>query len=393
MWSRKCEEAFQAIKGMLSSDQVLAHYNPTLPLSLAADASAYGVGAVISQKYADGGERPIAYASRTLTTAEQKYAQVEKEALALVFGVRRFHQYLYGRHFTLITDHKPLTTILGSYHAIPTLAAARLQRWAITLSAYNYQIQFYSTKEHANADGLSRLPLNSPPGAEASRDAACYNLGQIQALPVTAAKVGSCSRHDPQVSRVMHFTRCGWPSSVPADLKPFHSRREELTVEGDCLLWGVRVVVPAKLRARILSDLHRDHGGIVRMKAMARSYMWWPGMDTDIESVAKSCVSCKAVKSAPQEAPLHPWVWPTEPWKHIHVDFAGPFQGKMFFLVIDAHSKWPEIFRMSSTTVQETIGVLRRIFASFGLPDQLVSDNGPQFTAREFADFVSANGI
>ena len=393
VWSKKCEEAFQAIKGMLSSDQVLAHYNPTLPLSLAADASAYGVGAVISQKYADGGERPIAYASRTLTTAEQKYAQVEKEALALVFGVKRFHQYLYGRHFTLITDHKPLTTILGPYHAIPTLAAARLQRWAITLSAYNYQIQFRSTKEHANADGLSRLPLNSPPGAEASRDAVCYNLGQIQALPVTAAKVGSCSRHDPQVSRVMHFTRCGWPSSVPADLKPFHSRRKELTVEGDCLLWGVRVVVPAKLRARILSDLHRDHGDIVRMKAMARSYMWWPGMDTDIESVAKSCVSCKAVKSAPQEAPLHPWVWPTEPWKRIHVDFAGPFQGKMFFLVIDAHSKWPEIFRLSSTTVQETIGVLRRIFASFGLPDQLVSDNGPQFTAREFADFVSANGI
>ena len=120
-WSKKCEETFQAIKGMLSSDQVLTHYNPTLPLSLAADASAYGVGAVISQTYADGGERPIAYASRTLMTAGQKYAQVEKEVLALVFGVKRFHQYLYGRIFTLITDHKPLTTILGPYHAIPTL--------------------------------------------------------------------------------------------------------------------------------------------------------------------------------------------------------------------------------------------------------------------------------
>ena len=184
---------------MLSLDQVLAHYDPTLPFRLAADASAYGVGAEISQKYADGGERPIAYASRTLTHAEQKYAQVE-EALALVFGVKCFHQYLYGRQFTLITDHKPLTTILGPYHAIPTLAAAHLQRWAITLSSYNYQIQFCSTKVHANADGLLRLPLNSPPGAEASKDAACYNLGQIQALPVTAVKVGSCSRHDPQVS-------------------------------------------------------------------------------------------------------------------------------------------------------------------------------------------------
>ena len=101
----------------------------------------------------------------------------------------------------------------------------------------------------------------------------------------------------------MHFTR-GWPSSVPSDLKPFHLRREELTVEEDCLLWGVRVVLPAKLRPQNLSDLHRDHGGIVRMKAMARRCMWWPGMDTDIEPVAKSCVLCKVVKSAPQEAPL-----------------------------------------------------------------------------------------
>ena len=190
----------------------------------------------------------------------------------------------------------------------------------------------------------------------------------------------------------MHFTR-DWPSSVPSDLKPFHSRREELTVEGDCLLWGVRVVLPAKLRPQNLSDLHRNHGGIVRMKAMAQRCMWWPGMDTDIEPVAKSCVLCKAVKSAPQEAPLHPWVWAAERWKCIHVDFAELFQGKMFFLVIDAHSKWPEIFRMSLTTVKETMVVLRHIFASFSFPDQLVSDNGPQFTAHEFADFVSANGI
>ena len=111
VWSKKCEEAFQAIKDMLSSNQVLAHYDPTLPLSLAADASVYDVGAMISHKYADGGERPIAYASRTLTPAEQKYAQVEKEALALVFGVNRFHQYLYGRQSTnnrpQAPDHHP----------------------------------------------------------------------------------------------------------------------------------------------------------------------------------------------------------------------------------------------------------------------------------------------
>ena len=104
----------------------------------------------------------------------------------------------------------------------------------------------------------------------------------------------------------MHFTRCGWPTSVPFDLKLFYSWQEEFTVERGCLLWGVRLVVPAKLRSQILRDLHRDYGSVVRMKAMGLSYMWWPGIDTDIESVAKSCVLCKAVKSAPCEASLHP---------------------------------------------------------------------------------------
>ena len=393
LWTRKCQEAFQVIKEMLSSDLVLAHYDPTLPLSLAADASAYGVGAVISQRYPDDSERPIAFASRTLTPTEQKYAQVEREALALVFGVKRFHQYLYGRKFTLITDHKPLTTILGPHQAIPTLAAARLQRWAITLSTYNYEIQFRPTEEHANADGLSRLPLHLPPGAEVSADAACYNLGQIQALPVTAAKLSAYSRHDPQVSRVMHYTCHGWPDSVPVELKPFFSRRDELTVESDCLLWGVRVVVPLRLRKRVLQDLHRDHGGVVRMKSVARSYMWWPAMDSDIEELAKTCQSCKAVKSAPSEAPMHPWLWPDQPWRRVHVDFAGPFKNKMFFLLMDAHSKWPERVEMKSTTAADTIAVLRRVFASFGLPEQLVSDNGPQFVSRDFTEFLTANGV
>ena len=191
----------------------------------------------------------------------------------------------------------------------------------------------------------------------------------------------------------MLFTRRGWPPSVPPDVKPFYDRRQELTVEGDCLLWGTRVVVPVKLRQRILSDLHRDHGGIVRMKAVARSYMWWPGMDGDLENLAKSCTACQAVKSAPSAAPLHPWLWPDQPWQRIHIDYAGPFRGKMFLLLIDAHSKWPEIFEMASTTSGSTIAMLRRVFAAYGLPEHLVSDNGPQFTSTEFREFLRSNGV
>ena len=141
-WSRSCESAFNRVKQALLSSNALVHYNPSLPLKLAGDASAYGVGAVISHVMEDGSERAIAFASRTLSPSEQNYAQLEREALSLVFGVKKFHAYLYGRQFTLTTDHKPLTTILGPKQGIPTLAAARLQRWALLLADTPIKLNF-----------------------------------------------------------------------------------------------------------------------------------------------------------------------------------------------------------------------------------------------------------
>ena len=107
----------------------------------------------------------------------------------------------------------------------------------------------------------------------------------------------------------------------------------------------------------------------------------------------KECVPCQSVKQAPASAPLHPWTWPSRPWQCIHVDFAGQFQGKMLFLVMDAHSKWGEIFEMSQTTATKTITILQQLFAAYGLPDQIVSDNGPQFVSEEFRTFTLENGI
>ena len=131
------------------------------------------------------------------------------------------------------------------------------------------------------------------------------------------------------------------------------------------------------------------------MKALAQSYFWYPGLDQDIENHAQCCVSCQAVKNAPPVTPLHPWLWPAHPWQRIHVDFAGPFMGKTYLLVVDAHSKWPEIIEMNSKTTNMTIIIteLRKMFAAYGLPAQLMSDNGPQFTAEQFANFMHVNRI
>ena len=144
---------------MITSEQVLTHYDPSLPLRLACDASPIGIGAVLSHVMSDGNERPIAFASRTLTKTEQKYAQIDKEALSIIWGVKKFHMYLFGRSFTLYTDHQPLTSIFHLRKSIPVVTAARLQRYALFLAGYDYSIDYKNTKIHSNADGFSRLPL------------------------------------------------------------------------------------------------------------------------------------------------------------------------------------------------------------------------------------------
>ena len=392
-WSRKCQKAFEEAKKKLTSAPVLAHYDPKLPIQLAGDASPYGVRAVISHVMPDGLERPIAYASRTLTANECNYAQVEKEVLSLIFGIKKFHQFLYGRHFTVITDHKPLTAILGPKRGVPPLAAARMQRWALLLSAYSYDIRFRPTQSHGNADGLSRLPLSVTHPVGNCEDPTVFNLAQLDALPIQATDITAATRTDPILSKVLHCTRKGWPRKVSEALRPFWQRREELTVEADCVLWGTRVIVPAKLRQKVLQELHRGHPGIVRMKALARSHVWWPNLDKQLEESAKSCTACQASKKLPPKAPLHPWAWPEAPWQRIHIDFAGPFMGKMMLIVTDAHSKWPEVALMTSTTATRTIAVLRDMFARYGIPEQVVSDNGPQFVSAEFKSFMVMNGV
>ena len=149
-----------------------------------------------------------------LSLPSENYLQIKKDAMALEFGVKHFHQYLYGQKFCLITNHKPQTTVLMADKAIPSLAAARLQRWAILLSAYCYDIRYRRTEDHVNADGLSHLLVQIPPREELSSEAACFNLGQIQSLPVTSSKVATATRRGPILSKVSLYTQQGWPAQV-----------------------------------------------------------------------------------------------------------------------------------------------------------------------------------
>ncbi|XP_026578600.1 uncharacterized protein K02A2.6-like, partial [Pseudonaja textilis] len=155
-----------------------------------------------------------------------------------------------------------------------------------------------------------------------------------------------------------------------------------------CVLWGDRVVVPTKLQKRVLQMLHDGHPGIVCMKALARSYAWWPGIDKQIEAWVASCNKCQENHSAPPKAPPTEWETPRGPWSRIHIDFAGPTRGHTFLITVDAFSNWLEVNKMKATTTEAVIKKLNRLFATHGLPDVLVSDNGPQFTALAFEQYL-----
>ena len=362
-WTKNHAKAVQVVKETLSSIDTLTHYDPKLPLTLSCDASPVRVGAVISHVFPDGKEKPIAYASRKLTKAETNYAQIQKEALSIVFGVQKFRQYLLGK-FKLYTDHKPLLSIFHPQKGIPEVAASRLQRWAITLSAYDYEVEYKPSTQHGNVDALSRLLLDVSNDMDNEEDeiVCAVEEQQLEKLPLKGKDIKDVTKQDSTLSQVFNYTLHGWPNNVaavPKNVQPYFSKRTQLTLRNGCLIWGLRVVIPQRHRQEVLKLLHAGHPGTTRMKSLARLHVWWPDIDKDIECHTNACTGCAIAARDPVRVPVHQWELPLRPWQRVHVDYAGPFKGKMWLLLIDAFSKWPEIHEMNSTTAEATISKLK----------------------------------
>ena len=404
-WTDACERAFKVLKEDILKSSCLTHYDPSKQLILATDGSPYGVGAVLSQ-LEDGIEKPIAFASKTLTPAQRGYSQLDREGLAVIFGVTKFHKFLFGRKFVLQLDNKPLTALFSSDREIPVMTAQRITRWACKLRAYNFEVRYRSTKQHSNADGLSRLPVGTDTKfdtTEEDEEAEFAHLIAVQLFnsPMDATHIARETEKDAVLSEVKKCIQNGWfskPSENTTHLKPYWNVKDRLFIQDGTIILSsekvLRVVVPETLRKYVCQVIHVSHFGINRSKQTLRQYAWWPGCNADIEKFCMSCQTCRENANSPPHR-YESWPTPANAWERVHIDFAGPFLGKMWMIVIDAKSKFPFVAKMEigSTTAQATIEVLEQIFAIEGICHTLVSDNGPQFTSSVFQDFCAHHGV
>ena len=396
-WSQEQQQAFSCLKQKITSAPVLSHFDPEAPTIVTTDASGIALGAVLSQM-SNGIEKPVAYASKTLSMTERKYSTGEREALACIFACEHWHVFLFGRKFTLRTDHQALTTLLettGSGHK-----PLRIYRWSDRLHQYNFDVKYVSGSKNQVADMLSRLIHDTKPSKPTDEDMPVLEI-QLDVL-VNLADLTKASSEDPILQQVRQYIQNGWPPHSPSsELEPYFRLRNELSVFNEsCVARGFRAIIPEKLQKTVLKMAHDGHPGIVRTKQRCRDSVWWPGLDHHIEEHVKNCEACafSEKSSKPIHPPLQTLPWPKTPWSTIQDDIFGEVQAappnQRFLVVVhDLHSKWPEIAATSSVTSATVIRILRDLFSRWGLPQVLITDNGPQFVSHEFEGFLKTLGI
>ncbi len=384
LWSSEHDETFEKIKGMVSSTPLLKYFNPSDPTEGQGDASSTGLGFVLTQN-----DQPVTFASRALTPAETRYSQIEKELLALVFGLEHNHQYVYGRKITLWTDHKPLVSI--SRKPLAT-APKRLQRLLLRLQQYDTEIHYKPGKEMYVPDTLSRAHLKSCQRSETEEET--EHVHAMTFLPMSQVQFEELKKEstkDDTIQQLSATIISGWPdhkSKLPTNLHPYYSIRDELSVHEGVVFKGQRAVIPFTMRAKMKDKVHAAHTGIQGCLRRAREAIYWPGMNKDLTNFIAKCDICASYQdSAQAKEPLIPHQTPRRPWEKIGVDIFT-FRSKDNLCTVDYYSDYFEVDVLSSKTGEVVIGKLKKHFAIHGIPDVIHSDNGPPFSSPEFSVFT-----
>uniref|UniRef100_A0A0P4VQ24 RNA-directed DNA polymerase n=2 Tax=Scylla olivacea TaxID=85551 RepID=A0A0P4VQ24_SCYOL len=409
-WTPDHDLAFEKVKMALSRPPVLAHFDPSLPTVLQTDASRlYGVGYALLQDHGDGQWRLVQCGSRFLADVETRYATIELELVAVVWAIAKCRYYLLGLpRFTIVTDHRPLVPILNSY-TLDAIDNPRLQRLKEKIIGYVFTAEWRKGKSLAIPDALSRAPVDKPSPEDVALGKEAYAhvrvMVAIRAATLDARSptgdlvldgIRTAAREDVIYTRLLECVTRGFPSthdSLDPALRPYWKERHNLYHDDELVLLGPRIVVPSTLRREVLARLHDSHRGVEATKRRARQTVWWPGINSDITNVVRACKPCQVLQPSQQREPLMTEEVPSRPFECVSADFFST-AGKSFLVYADRLSGWPVVALCGSdTTAFATIAFFRRFFRDLGVPVRLRTDGGPQFTSRDFQDFLRRWGV
>ena len=391
-WTASHTEAFQALKDSITESVTLNYFNPTLDTKIQVDASHKALGAALIQidPKQPNTERIISFASKSLTETETRYANIEREFLAVVFGAEKFHSYIFGSEEIIVeSDHKPLEAIhLKSIAQAPP----QLQRMMLRLQPYNICIKYRKGSELQLADFLS-CHCSQKCDKEIPLD---HTIHSIKWSKQKLTKLKQETSADSTLSALCHMVTSGWPnqcSLLPTSLKPFWSVKDFISIDDGILLKGNRIIIPPKLQGDVLNQLHNhSHQGISKTRFLARKCVYWPNIDKDIENLVGHCTICNTyVNSLPPE-PMHERNLPSSPWEMLGTDLFD-YNGQKYLIVGDYYSKFPILRRLNGESTKVIVQHFKQIFSEHGIPCILYSDNGPCYSSEEFRQFSLGYGF
>lgn len=384
-WQKPHDDCLEQIKIMIANAPTLQSFDETKEVTIETDASKSGVGCCVMQE-----GKPIAFASRSLSDTEVGYAQVEKEMLAVVFSCKKFHHYIYGRNVTIRSDHKPLVSVIKKdIHKIPN---ARLQRMRLSLIKYRMNLIHVPGKELYVADLLSRY-YNKEDNSPDIEDLNEF----VHSINITDERIEDFKKaltEDKCLSELRKVLIDGWPHDkrhLTEEVKYYWKHRNDLILDNDLIFLNERVIVPTRLRANILAQLHASHGGIEKTKKRARTIVYWPGIDESIEKMITECAVCQKNRPKNVKEPMISHTAPDLPYQKLAMDICE-YASKSYLVVSDYYSRFLDILPLSNKTAGQCIEKLKTCFATHGIPLEIVADNVP-FGSREFRQFCSKNDI
>ena len=360
----------------MSTIPVLRYFDPTVPITLQCDASSTGLGAVLLQQ-----DQPVAYASRALTATEVNYAQIEKELLAILFGLERFHHYTYGVPVTVQSDHQPLQTI--SWKPLHT-APKRLQRMLLRLQRYLVTINYRQGKHMHIADTLSRAYLQDTPEQDEPLEVLQFReelqaSDMRQALDISETAKLEIQRETAGDRNLQDLMK----DILPDTVRPYFAIRDEIAVHEGLVFRGNRVIIPQGMRRKTLHKIHRSHIGVNGCIRRARDSLYWPRMAADIKTFVSQCETCRSLEQKQPKETLICHEYPTRPWAKVASDLCS-LDGRDYLITVDYFSNFAEVDKVTDATSGGIIELLKQQFARHGIPDTIMTDNGPQFASEPF---------